>query len=338
MITAQVRVLDVTRDDLNEPPDAWEIPGTEADLRDFTRRRLSAYARRPDSFDDLPEGALSELRDAAGALGLEDMVLVPRSPRMTGPGPNAWALTPTSVLAVGDAAVALWVEAPGRPGIVARIALGDVAACIDRTILLYGRLEIAGPDGSIVLRYNTVGRDQVRALLLGVRRSYWPPAPPPLPGIGANPEALPYKWRVLLGSTDTWPRGPEPRVVAAGDLVSSKAAVRRGVAVLGSTELLVATEPVARQGQAAYGVDLVAVPRSRLLALDGAPSGLRLSVGAVSVREEVRVPAHPSLVAATLATFGPSSAAELHRGPPVPRRTTSHRAPPRQPARRLSGA
>lgn len=305
MTTAEPRVVDATRRSVPDAPEPWEIPGGEADFREFTARRLGAFPARPRSAEDVPPGAREGLEAVTGPLDLGDMVVVPRSPRLVGLGDRAWAVSPTSVLAVGDRAVALWVDTRGGPRVVSSIPLGEVAGCVDRTVLLAGRLEIAGPSGSIVLRYNTVGRGEVRALLLEVRRAFWPPAPPAGPGIGFRPEQLPHKWMALARSSDAQPGDPETNVIVAGQLGGRPTRLPRGIAILNATELLVATEPSPEDGASTYGVDLVAVPRSRLAGLEGAARGLRMLVDAGPSRVEIRVPAEPALTNAVTGTLAP---------------------------------
>ena len=94
------RTVDDTPYDAAEP---WEGPGDEDDLRAYTARRLGSYAHRPRSPQDVPVGALEALRAALGKLGGNDLVILPRTPRVTGAGERMWAVTPTSVLGRGRA-------------------------------------------------------------------------------------------------------------------------------------------------------------------------------------------------------------------------------------------
>jgi hypothetical protein len=305
MLLGQPRVVEAARGRVPDPPEPWEVPGGDADFREFTGRRLGAFPSRPRSHENVPAGAREALEPITGPLELTDMVVVPRSPRLVGRGDGQWAVTPTSVLAVGDRAAALWVDGHLGPAVVRSIPIEDVAACIDRTVLLSGRLEIVGPTDSLVIRYNTVGRVEVRALLMEVRRGFWPPSPPLSPGPGLLPEQLPHKWMALLHSADVQPVGIEPTVVVAGDLRANRSKLPRGIALLGSTELLVATEPAPVDGETSYGVDLVAVPRARLAGMEVAPRGLRLFVDAGGTRVEIRVPAEAGLTGAVTGTLGP---------------------------------
>ena len=56
------------------------------------------------------------------------------------------------------------------------LPLAGVVAVLDRSVLLHGRLELVGPEPSIIVRYNTVGRPELRELLLPVRTSSQPVA------------------------------------------------------------------------------------------------------------------------------------------------------------------
>jgi len=300
------RLLGRTEDDTPyDPAEPWEGPGNEEDLRAYTARRLGSYAHRPRSPQDVPVGALEALRAALGKLGGEDLVILPRTPRITGAGESMWVVTPTSVLAVGDSAIALWVDAPA-PGIVAMLPFDEVAAIVDRTILLLGRLEIIGPDRSIVVRYNTVGRELMRRAIVEVRRSFWPPALPPA-ATGVRPEQLPHKWMALLRSSDMLPAGPDGLLAAAGALGDPRQ-VHNGIAALSSTELLLATEPATADGPGHYGVDLVVLPRPRLagLEVDDASVVAAVTVGGRPVRVPIAV--SPSLAEAVRTTLVPALA------------------------------
>jgi hypothetical protein len=301
------RLLGSTEDDAAlDPPEPWEGPGGEDDLRAYTARRLAAYAHRPRTPRDVPAGALEALTAALGHLAGEDLIVIPRTPRPVAAGPNSWVVTPISVLAVGEAALALWVGEPG-PGIVALVPFDEVAAITDRTILLLGRLEITGAGQSIVVRYNTVGRHLVRGALAEVRRSFWPPSLPPAM-TGVRPEQLPHKWMALLHSGDMLPGGPDGLLTVAGALDDPRQA-RNGIAALSSTELLIATEPAMADGPGHYGVDLVVVPRPRLAALATTRSTVVATVTVRGLPVQVPLEVAPSLAAAGAATLVPAVAA-----------------------------
>ena len=297
------RILDINKDDLREPPEPWELGGGETELLDYGRRRMAAFPRRPDDWDDLPAAATTALRAALGPFELEDALLVPRTPRPTGTSNLAWVITPTAVLAVGTDAVAYWVDSRGGGAVVGRIPFTDIAAIADRTVLLYGRLEIVGSSQSIVLRYNTVSRKVVRDLLHEVRRSFWPGVQ--TVGAGPDPRDVPIKWTNVLLSADLQPIGPEPRVVVAGVVDRPKPPPYQGIAVLTPSELQLAIEPLGQGGMGTYGVDLLVVQRSRVLGLAAAPAGLRLRVTAAGGEVELRVRAAKDLAYAAAATIGP---------------------------------
>ena len=106
------------------------------------------------------------------------------------------------------------------------------------------------------MRYNTVGRPELRELLLPVRTSSQPAATALPEGLGQDPATLPHKWMALLRSTDVLPAGPDRLVVAAGDPWNIRPQLHDGVAVLSSRELLVATDPTPDAQMAHYGHDL----------------------------------------------------------------------------------
>lgn len=299
------RIIDLRRDGLADPPEPWELPAGPADLAAYASLRRAAYALVPADLCSpvIPDGALAALEASVGAIEPGSLMLLPRTPRTA--GPRRWVVTPACVVGIGADAVALWIDRPVG-GIAVRLPFTEVAAIVDLTVLLLGRLEVVGPDASIVLRYNTVGRDEVRSGLLAIRRG-WPSggdvhgAP-----AGPRPEDLPHKWMAALRSTEMLPGGPEPRLVAAGALADPRAARRNGLITLSSAELLVVTEPSTPGGSGAYGTDLVALPRSRLTALSGAKDGLEAVVSTGSREVRLRIPAHPSLVAAAVSTIGPA--------------------------------
>ncbi len=119
------------------------------------------------------------------------------------------------------------------------------------------------------MRYNTVGRPELRELLLPVRTSSQPVATPLPEGLGHDPATLPHKWMALLRSTEVQPAGPDLGV-GDGDPWNIRPRLHDGVAVLSSRELLVATDPTPEVEMAHYGVDLLAVARSRVRAIGAA--------------------------------------------------------------------
>jgi hypothetical protein len=185
------------------------------------------------------------------------------------------------------------------------IPFTDIVAVLDRSILLYGRLEIIGPEASIVVRYNTVGQPELRGLLLPLRRSFEPVATPVPETSGRDPGSLPHKWMAVLHSSDVRIRDREPMLVAAGDLDNPMPQLHNGVAVLTPAELVIATDPTPDAQAAHYGVDLLIVPRALVTGLAGTGSGLEIAVGTTPHPVRVRIDAHPSLVADAVRMLGP---------------------------------
>jgi hypothetical protein len=101
------------------------------------------------------------------------------------------------------------------------------------------------------------------------------------------------------------PRGMDRLVVAAGDLRGPKPLLHNGVAVLSSTELVVATVPTTDVRTAQYGVDLLVVARGRVLAIDGREGTLTLTVETALGPVDIRLAAHRSLVAEATRLLGP---------------------------------
>lgn len=301
---AASRIVDLNRTGLVDPAEPWELPGTAEDLATYSSMRRAAYAFLPADLGspELPAGAVHALDLSVGPLSPGSVILLPRTPRST--GPKDWVVTPACVLGLGADALAMWVGDPVG-GILVRMPYADIAAIVDLTVLLFGRLEIVGPGGSIVLRYNTVGRTEIRAALLAIRRSWVTPGSLPVREAGPRPEALPHKWMAMLRSADMLPSGPEPRVTAAGAMSGQRASRRNGVATLTSGELLVVTEPDTDGGVGAWGTDLVAMPRAAVSSLAGANDRLEVGVSAGLHRLTLRIPAHPSLVMATTTAIAP---------------------------------
>ncbi len=309
-----VRVVDATMVAAGDLPESWELPATAADTEDTRDRSFERLPHRPASVAEVPGSAMADLRGAVGELGLEQLFVIPRMPRPVGAHRNAWVVTPTQVVAVANGFIAVWLDDGPGPRIRAMVPYADVAAIMDRNILLYGRLELIGPEESIVVRYNAVGRPELRQLLLPVRRAF-APADARLPaGTGTQPADLPHKWMALVQSTEMQPQGPDRVVVAAGELGDPTPRLHNGVAVLTGRELLVATEPMADIALAQYGVDLLAVPRTHVTSLYGSGDTLLVHLATRARPIEIRISADPSLVAAATTTLGSIVAA----GTPVP--------------------
>lgn len=293
--TAEGRVIRAVGRDEADPPEPWERPASADDLAELSTKRFERLPHRPASMAEVPAVALDHLRAVVGEVGPEQLFVIPRSARTIGIDDTRWVVSPTQVVAVGRDTVAVWIDVAGSPRVREVLPIADVVAMLDRSILLYGRLELIGPTSSIVVRYNTVGQPELRSMLLPVRRAALP-VEAPLPQGGRDPGELPHKWMALLRSRDVLPRGLDRLLVAAGDLGHPRPQLHNGVAVLSSTELVVATDPTPDVRMAQYGVDLLAVARRRLLAFAGGGSTLRVTVAAAGGPVEIRLAAHPTLV------------------------------------------
>lgn len=268
------RLLDLRRGSTADPAEPWEIP-----LRGFDPAWRQGHPSRPSSRAELPPAALDALEGACGPLSLERLLLLPRTTRLV--RARRCVLTPTEVLAFGDATVALWID-DGAQGRVLAVAVDEIAAIVDRRVLLYGRLALITAERRLVVRYNTVARpwlhDSLRALRATIaRRSesteslvrWFDPR-----GQRTTATDLPYKWRFILRSETVRADPDAPASVAIGDVARAGAGRRHdptGVALLTPDELVIAVEPESELRWASYGVDLVTVARHRLagLAWDG---------------------------------------------------------------------
>jgi hypothetical protein len=299
-----LRVVTITGREELDPAEPWETPATEADIKELSTRRFERLPHRPMNIREVPAGALDALRSVVGEVGLHQLFVIPRVARVAGTDQAGWVLSPTEVLAVGAERLAVWLNDPAGPRIRADLPLSEVVAMLDRTVLLHGRLELISRDTSVVVRYNTVGRPEIRALLQPIRAAAMPGNTTLPAGTGRDAASLPHKWMALIRSTEVGQQD-ESMVVAAGDLGNDAPLLHNGVAVLTARELVVATDPTPDVHMAPYGFDLAVVPRSRLLGLDGRKSTLVIKADAAPGRVELRIAAHASLVAEAVKVLKP---------------------------------
>ena len=300
-----VRVIRANRHGEHDPAEPWELPAGEEDLRELATRRFERLPHRPATLAEVPTGAIEDLRDVVGEVGLEQLFVIPRSSRTIGAERGQWVLTPAEVVAVGADTLAVWIDDADGPHLRATLPFADVVAMLDRSVLLYGRLEIIGPESSIVVRYNTVGQPELRSMLRRLRRATAPVGPALPEGIGHDPGDLPHKWMALLRSGDVLPRGMDRLIVAAGDVWNPKPHLHDGVAVLSSAELVVATDPTPDAGMAHHGVDLLAVARRHVRSIGGSGDTFTVAMETARGPVEISMAAHPSLVAEATAMLGP---------------------------------
>jgi hypothetical protein len=302
---AGARIVRASDREILDPAEPWEAPATADDLEELSTKRFERLPHRPARAAEIPPGAAAALGEVLGEMPLEHVFVIPRSSRSIGVRRADWVVSPTEVVAIGRDRIAVWIDDPAGPRVRAVVPFADVAALLDRTILLYGRLEIIGPETSIVVRYNTVGQADLRGLLLPIRRSF-EAVPLPVPeASGRDPGSLPHKWMAEVHSSDVRIRGREPIVVAAGDLDNPAPQLHDGVAVMTSAELVVATDPTPDPRVAQYGVDLLIAPRALVSGLAASGAGLAVTVAAKAHPVVVHVDAHPRLVADAVRLLGP---------------------------------
>ena len=166
------RIIRAGSREATDAAEPWERPATPDDLAELSTKRFERLPHRPASLADIPDAALAALRPVVGDVPLEHVFVIPRAARTVGVERAEWVVAPTEVVAIGGDRMAIWVDDPAGPRVRGVIPFRDVVAILDRTILLYGRLEIIGSEASIVVRYNTVGQPDLRALLLPIRRAF----------------------------------------------------------------------------------------------------------------------------------------------------------------------
>jgi hypothetical protein len=308
------RIPRLTRS-ITDPPEPWEIPVLKRD-RYKIDRTLAGRPFRPTKPQDVPAGAGPALEAVCGTLPLENLYVVPRTTRLT--TTTECVVTPAKVLAFGERTVGLWVD-DGPNGRVMSVPVDRLLAVDDRAILLYGRLRLIAADTQLVVRYNTVSRDDLTANLLKLRSAM---ATKELPiessFLWLDPgnrrlaqSELPHKWRVVLEYPTVRPNLEEPASIAVGDVSEIRRGRTRpasGVAILGSRELVIANEPTEYLDPARYGVDLLAVPRRLLDSLGWDGRQLTVHVGVEGAGAEaassVTLPLDPHLVEAMKSVFG----------------------------------
>ena len=293
------RIIDATDTRRVDPPDRWERPMDRRLLPSLQGEGMRGHPYRPVTLRDVPPAAVEDLRGSLGEVDAERLFVLPSSRRTVDRGGNAWVTTPTRVIGMGAAAIALWVDDGTLPGTRAQIRFDDVLAVMDLSVMLLGRLEVTGEHASFIVRYNAVNRPDLRDMLLPLRRSVVA-SPVPAPRDGAGERDLPLKWLNVVQSPDAQPAGRGDIALVAGGIQPQPRA-RGGVAVLTTQELVVATDPNPDSTEARYGVDLVAVPRARIGSIAhvrdrlelritaDSPTTLRLSVDAELGRQIVSV-------------------------------------------------
>ena len=273
------RVIDATENRQTDPPDAWERPLDRRLLPSLQGDGMRGHPYRPLTLRDVPPAAIEDLRGAVGEPVAERLSVLPSARRTMDRGGNDWVTTPIRVIGVGGDAIALWVDDGTSPGVRARIPFDEILAVMDLNVLLLGRLEIVGELGSFVVRYNAVNRPDLRDMLLPLRRSF-AVASGTLPQASLTPQELPYKWLNVVQSTDAQPAVHEDLLLVAGGVDGPKPRAGGGVGVMTSRELVIATDPTPYSNEATYGVDVVAVPRTRVLSVVGMQDRLEVRIRA----------------------------------------------------------
>jgi hypothetical protein len=255
----------------HDPPEPWEPWLSRAEIRRLVRDNIAGRPFRPRGPDDVPPGAVEALAHECGAQELDQLFVIPSSPRLVGDG-RRWVETPTQVLGFGDHGVGLWVDAAPAPGVHRVIPHADLAAIVDERILLYGRLSFLAGDQALRVRYNTVSRWQLRPALASLRRSV-ATQPGPVPDV--EPPKLTHKWRVITDSETVRPAAGEKVAVFFGShRTHRRRRPRPALLAVTSRELIVVRQPYG--DPAGYGSDALYVSRQRIEQLEAERSTLRL--------------------------------------------------------------
>ena len=142
------------------------------------------------------------------------------------------------------------------------------------------------------MRYNTVAPTERPELLLPVRTSSQPAATALPEGLGRiRNAAAQVDGAAAVDRGHARRTGPPRR--RGRRSVDIRPQLHDGVAVLSSRELLVATDPTPDAQMAHYGVDLLAVARSRVRAIGGGGDTLVVTVADLPRDVEIRVAAPP---------------------------------------------
>jgi len=110
--------------------------------------------RRPPHLNELPAGAQEALADGIGRHGLEDLLIVPPAERTYGWQRRRWIYAPSCVLALGERAVALWVQALPTPGIRVLVPLTEIAAITRQAHGTRRQLLVTGRASRLLVRYD----------------------------------------------------------------------------------------------------------------------------------------------------------------------------------------
>jgi len=243
-----------------DPPEPWERPYTRAAGEFFYEYRYAGHPFVPRAAEDVPGGALPELRDVCGIGSHAEVFVIPASVRFTSSAGRK-VITPTQVLAIGPRAVALWAEGP-TPGIAVSISLEELAYLEDIVILLYGRLSFFSAGSRLTIRYNTVARRWLEPSLLALRKRI-SGGSGALPRIREQP-ALPYKWDVILHSPFLdLGEGPPPAYHYCATAARNRKLPAKGqLLLLSAAELIYVRD--SQDPLMFYGVDRFLLPRSRV--------------------------------------------------------------------------
>lgn len=153
--------------------------------------------RRPADVGWLPDGAYPAIVDSVGHVSTEDLLVIPAAMWPVEPWRRRRLYSPQCVMAIGERAVGLWVEALPAPGVRARVPLEEIAAVEQRADGRCGVLVVTGRAATLLARYEADGQAVVDAWTRRLRLCAAPASAPVPPGPGgrgprgdANPGSL----------------------------------------------------------------------------------------------------------------------------------------------------
>lgn len=195
----------------------------------------SGSVHRPADLTGLPSGAHAELSACVGRISPEDLLVVPAAAWRWDRWRQQSLYTPSSVAAVGERGIALWVQALPVPSVQAEVPFSELAAVEQRTDGPWGVLILTGRAGNLVVRYHQDAQQAIEAWTHRLRLRATPvgaPLPPSQAGGRGRRQRsfllAPGDEVVRSGQGRRPGRGPCLLAVTSRELVIVQSARKRG--------------------------------------------------------------------------------------------------------------